>query len=381
MNENPNRSWAIQPEVDRFVFERFAECMADIAEHVRLINEMCVQGQLNTHSFINRGARDISVAIRKVMLDGNGYLFKECVEPLLHPLKDPKGRPRKGLSGDVLVERLGGMAIEYTEGESQEQRTFRAPAYEHRTVVNPLYGLRRVGKEQYQLDDLFDLSGQPLKFSRWNQTKVLQVEDAVLTSERILQLLVTYEGAHVKTNELIRNNASTPVDIKLPDHKDDTLFTSPSESARFSLAGNLPLSIYAIANASNRATIRFEREYEPQTNVYVNRRRDPYIEIVAISFDLYESEAEAAAFVKAFELTPHECLPFLVDDITGHGLDMYWGGGGFVLRECHEIGSSYRRCGRIPRPNLFVRIHIRPRLSPHLLSLSWPHGRLSPSVW
>ena len=220
MNGNPNRRWAIQPEVDRFIFERFAECMADIAEHVRLINEMCIQGQLNTHSF-NRGARDISVAIRKVMLDGNGYLFKECVEPLLHPLKDPKSRPRRGLRGDVLVERLGGMALHYTEGESQEQRTFRAPAYEHRTVVNPLYGLRRVGKEQYQLDDLFDLSGQPLKFSRWKQTNVLQVGDAVLTSERILQLLVTYEGAHVETNELIRNNASTPVYMKLPDHKDD----------------------------------------------------------------------------------------------------------------------------------------------------------------
>ena len=101
---------------------------------------------------------------------------------------------------------------------------------------------------------------------------------------------------------------------------------SPSESARFSLAGNLPLSIDVITNASNRAIIRFEREYRPQTNVYVNRLRDPYIARVVISFDLYESEAEAAAFVQAFELTPPECVPFLFDDITGHGLDIYMGG-------------------------------------------------------
>ena len=215
MQGNLNRRWVIQSDVSKFIFERFAECMADIGEHVRVINEMCVQGQLNAYSF-NRGARDISVAIRKVMLDGNGYLFKECVEPLLHPLKDPKSRPRKGLRGDVLVERLGGMALHYTEGESQEQKAFRVPGYEHRTVVNPLYGLRRTGKEQYQLEDPFDLSRQPMKYSHWMKTKVLQVGEDVLTSERILQLLANYEGAHAETNEMTRLNASLPVDVTLP---------------------------------------------------------------------------------------------------------------------------------------------------------------------
>ena len=220
MNRNLNRHWEIQSELDGFVFERFAVCLADIAESVRVVNEMCLQGQFKVHSF-DRAARDISVAIRKVMLDGGGYLFKTCVHPTLHPLKDPKRRPKKGLRPDFLVEKIGGMSIGYTVGESEEERTFAVPAYEHRTVVNPLYGLRRTGKEQYQLDDPFDFSLQPIRYGRWMNFKVLQVGDAVLSAERILQLLANYEGAHVESNQLTRLNASSPVDMKLPDHKDE----------------------------------------------------------------------------------------------------------------------------------------------------------------
>ena len=106
----------------------------------------------------------------------------------------------------------------------------------------------------------------------------------------------------------------------------DTLFpfTNPSESARFSLAGTRPLSISTITNAPNRAVIRFEREYEPEPDVYVNRRRDPYVDDVAILLDLYESEAEAAAFVQAFEFTPPGCWPVLFEDINSyrHGFEM-----------------------------------------------------------
>ena len=97
MSGSQDRRWVIQSEVDSFTFRVFAECMADIAESAKLFNEQCRQGQFRTHSF-NKTARDISVAFRKVMLDGNGYLFKACVEPRLHPLKDPRSRPQEGTS-------------------------------------------------------------------------------------------------------------------------------------------------------------------------------------------------------------------------------------------------------------------------------------------
>lgn len=148
MSGNQNHSWNIQSLIDSYTFEKFVECVADIAEAMKLIDEEFRQGQLQTHSF-NRACRNVSVAFRKLMLDRNGYLFKENVEPLLHPMKDPKRRPKKGLSPDVLVENIGGMTIRCTVGESEEERTSSAPGYEHRTVVNPLHGLLRTGKKQY----------------------------------------------------------------------------------------------------------------------------------------------------------------------------------------------------------------------------------------
>ena len=133
MNGNLNRHWEIQSEVDSFTFERFAECMADIADSIKQINALCREGQLETHS-LNRAARNVSVAVRKLMFDGNGYLFKECVEPRLHPLKDPKRRPKKGLRADVLVERIEGMSIGYTLGESENQRTRGPSTYPHMSI-------------------------------------------------------------------------------------------------------------------------------------------------------------------------------------------------------------------------------------------------------
>ena len=204
MSGNQNHSWNTRSAVGSYTFERFVECVADIAEAVKLVDEQSRQGQLQTHS-LNRACRNVSVAVRKLMLDRNGHLFKENLEPLLHPLKDPRRRPKKGLRPDVLVETIDGMSIHYTVGESEEERTSSAPGYEHRTVVNPLYGLLRTGKEQYRLDDPFDWTAKPMKFSRWMNVKVLQVDDAVLSAERVLRLLANYEGAHVESNEMTRD--------------------------------------------------------------------------------------------------------------------------------------------------------------------------------
>ena len=218
MNENRRQDWEIRPKVDRFIFERFTECIADIAEPIRLTNERFLDGQIDAPS-LSRAARNISVGIRNLMLDGGGYLFKKCVHPLLHPLEDPKRRHRRGLVPDVLLETHNGMSIDYTVGAPRTHRTFSTPAYTHKTVVNPLYGLRRIGKEKYVLDDLFDFTKEPIKCGRWMNLKVLQVGDAVLSAESILHLLANYEGAHVETNEMVRLNASLPIDVKLPGHK------------------------------------------------------------------------------------------------------------------------------------------------------------------
>ena len=161
----------------------------------------------------------MSVAIRKVLLDDGGRVLKTCVEPRLHLLK----KPPKWLKADSLVEKTGGMSIGYTSGDSVSKKYFTTPPYEHRTIVNPLYGLRRTRREQYRVDDIFDLSRQPVKYGQWSNMKVLQVNDAVLTTERILRLIVNKEGAHVEPNEMTGHSLSSPVELKLP-HTNDELY-------------------------------------------------------------------------------------------------------------------------------------------------------------
>ena len=208
--------WKFGPKADDFTFLLFVRSIADIAESARYFSDLSFRGRLGTHSF-QKSARDMSVAIRKVLLDKGGHLFTTCVASGLHPLK----RPGKGQGTDVLVEETGNLPITYTVGGSDLKRTATFPSYEHRTVVKPLYGLRRTGKEQYQLEFAFDLSRQPLKRKHWLKIKVLQVGDIVLTAERMLRLMTNKEGAHDELNEMIRRSTSSSVNLKLPDDDDE----------------------------------------------------------------------------------------------------------------------------------------------------------------
>ncbi len=213
----PNSYWKFQPEADSFIFGLFAECIADIAESKRRFDELLAKKQLTTYS-IDKAARDISVAIRKVMLDDGGHIFKTCVEPRLHPLRSPQ---KALIEPDVHVEKIEGMTLTYTVGQSGPERTAAAPPYKHETVVYPLYGLRKTAKERYRLNDPFDLSRQPIKYGKWLNIKVLQVGNTLFTAERILHLVATKGGAHVELNEMTRHSPSLPVEVKLPKDKDE----------------------------------------------------------------------------------------------------------------------------------------------------------------
>lgn len=208
--------WHINSLANSHTSWQFAECIADIAESVSRVNDLLLRNQLTVHSF-NKAARDISVAIRKIMFEGNGHLFKTVVEPTLHPLK----APQKGLMPDVIIEKHGGMAIKFTVGASDIEKTKSSPPYEHRTVVKPLYGLRRTGEKLYQLENPFDLSQRQIKYKHWMNTQVLQVGEDRMTAKSILKLVANKDGAHADSTEMTKLSASLPVHIKLPDRNDE----------------------------------------------------------------------------------------------------------------------------------------------------------------
>ena len=213
--------WKFRPQADSLTFCLLAQCLADIAESVTGLNDKCRREAATGYSF-QKSARDISVAIHKVLLDKGGHVLKNCVVPRFHSLRTHMEGTEKQSVPDVIVESMGGMSVYFTVGGSDSESSVTTPPYEHRTVViNPLYGLRRTGEKQYQLEDPFDWTRETVGYGKWLKTRVLEVGGVVLTAENILYLMRNYEGAHVELNEMVRRNTSMPIDVKMPDNRDE----------------------------------------------------------------------------------------------------------------------------------------------------------------
>ena len=207
--------WEIRPQADDFIFRLFAECVADLADPLNRIDDLFAAQMLTSHA-LRKAARDMSVAIRKLMIDNNGHLFKTCVhQPSLHHLKRP---PNADVS-DLFSENINGMRIHYRIAGSDQPQTFKGPGYEHQTVVHALYGLVRVGCKRYRLGELFDFSRRTEKVNRWMNHRVMQVDGQVLKARDLLHILAVKEGSHVELDEMTRLAMSAPVDLKIADKR------------------------------------------------------------------------------------------------------------------------------------------------------------------
>ena len=193
-----------------------AECIADIAECLIRINELASPGRFSASTF-RRQVRYLSIPVRKLILGSEELLLRRCFVPRLHPLKTPRDD-----EPDVLSEWMGGLEFGFTVGDSTEERRASFPTdHTHETVVKPLHGLKKIREKQYLLMDPFDWSSTPVKDSRWLNSKVLQVDDTVLSVEDLLRMMVNREGAHSDRDELTLLNLSGPVKISLADAGDE----------------------------------------------------------------------------------------------------------------------------------------------------------------
>ena len=214
--DEPDLHWEISKMADSHELNLTAECIADIAECLIRINELSTSEQLVAPSF-QRQIRFMSLPVRKLILSGYGPLLRRCFVPRFHPLKMPRGH-----EPDVLTERIGEMAIFFTMGESPEERRASFPTeHTHETVVKPLYGLRRIGEKKYLFEDPFDWTTPPVKYAQWLNSKVVQIDDTVLSAEELLRMMANREGAHSDRDELTHLGLSGPVNISLPDAGDE----------------------------------------------------------------------------------------------------------------------------------------------------------------
>ena len=102
----------------------------------------------------------------------------------------------------MLIERLGDISNSFPVVDSEAERRQSFPPYEHRTVVKPLYGLQRTGREQFQLGEELNQSRPPLKYGGWSKLKVLQVDDTILSTEDVFRLAADKEGTHVELDSM-----------------------------------------------------------------------------------------------------------------------------------------------------------------------------------
>ena len=136
--------------------------------------------------------RQISVALRKILLDGNGSLLKRCIgNPEMHPMKPPI-EDAKTLQGVQSFDTQS-FVLNFADGSSS---TLKIPAFDHTVSVRPLYGIDHVSEKRSILASPFDFAAKTVKFSKWMNTKILEVNSMQFDARSVLHIMAVNEGVH-----------------------------------------------------------------------------------------------------------------------------------------------------------------------------------------
>ena len=206
--------WQIRPSVHPITVLTLLECVTEIASGLEEFGQIARQ-HTPSGALMLAKTRQISVALRKILLDGNGSLLKRCIgNPEMHPMKAPLEdaktlRGTQSFKGQEFV-------LNFADGSS---RTLKIPAFEHTVSVHPLYGINHESESRSILFSPFDTTAKTVKFSKWMNTKLLEVNDMQFDTRLVLHLMAVNEGAH--TNE--RVPFIGPV---LPDEDNDARYSA-----------------------------------------------------------------------------------------------------------------------------------------------------------
>ena len=151
-------------------------------------------------------ARRISVSLRKLLLDGNGHLFKSCfADPNLHSFTPPSPNDRPV----TFVQKFDSSTMEL--GFADGKRTIvQIPEYEQTTTIHPLYGIRHETGQTFLFEMPFNTETTPKKFKAWMNSQVLQIDVMTFTTKDLLREIVNNEGAHLgEGKKLAMPDAST----------------------------------------------------------------------------------------------------------------------------------------------------------------------------
>ena len=196
-------AWRFRESVNtEHVFE-FLLCVVDITDTLTNLKDA---DKANGALIAISAARRISIPLRKLLLDGNGHLFKNCfAEPSLHPLTPPSPNDRPV----TFVQKFNRPTMELGFADGK-RTTVQTPEYEQRTTIHPLYGIRHESGQTFIFDMPFNTDARPQKFKAWMNTKVLQIDDVTFTAKDLLREIANNEGAHLgESKKLAMPDASS----------------------------------------------------------------------------------------------------------------------------------------------------------------------------
>ena len=229
MNDSPTaglEGWEIRPNVSQQSLYHLLECVMEIAYAIQGLGHRS-RDQTEEQVFVSNPlmvstTRGISTSIRKILLDGNGSLLKRCVvDPNIHPLKHPDYRPPMSFVRPFQEQSWN---FGWADGRSSD---ITVPAFDHTTVIHPLHGVRHVGGTQFSIYDPFDYSAEPVRFGRWMNAGILEIDGIRFKTEQVLRDMSNKEGAHIEENA----SFIVPADVSVD--KDDNTLHRLANSVRF----------------------------------------------------------------------------------------------------------------------------------------------------
>ena len=192
-------SWKIRPNVSHQALYNLLECVMAIAQAVKGITGTWQPGtekesKVSSPLMVST-ARRISTSTRKLLLDGKGSLLKKCViEPDMHPLITPKNAAAVNFVRHFEEQQF---SLGWADGVS---RDITMPAFNHTTTIHPLYGVHNINGTKFELYNPFDHAADPVKFHKWMNTKIVEIDDHHFKAEQLLRDMSNKEGAHIEDN-------------------------------------------------------------------------------------------------------------------------------------------------------------------------------------
>ena len=238
--------WEIRPNVSQQALYNLLECVMEIAQAVKGLGSTWQPGMTTTSQVSSplmvATARRISTSIRKILLDGNGSLLKQCVvEPNIHPMRS---LDRLGPMNFVRHFEEQRFTLGWADGVS---RDITVPAFDHTTTIHALYGVRHLAGTKFALYNPFDREAEPVKFQRWMNTRIIEIDGHEFRAEQLLRDMSNKEGAHIEDNQAML----VPYDLNID--RDRNTLHRLANSVRFGSMTYLQIfSLYTGLYVANR---------------------------------------------------------------------------------------------------------------------------------